>query len=139
MRTFHYGDLKALAPAHKGFFEGTPIVNDEFLHHIRQGKVVYIRGDTQSFTPTGLQVNVRGEVWSHGYTATFTADDVGQKSEGGRWSQPGDEGDVRGIDADIVVLATGFKQPTVDFLPKDLFPERYEVRLLGRGYREAFD
>lgn len=29
---------------------------------------------------------------------------------------------------DIIVLATGFDQPKVDFLPSDLFPEGYEVR-----------
>jgi uncharacterized NAD(P)/FAD-binding protein YdhS len=29
--------------------------------------------------------------------------------------------------ADVVVLATGFEQPQIDFLPEDLFPENYEV------------
>jgi len=28
---------------------------------------------------------------------------------------------------DIIVLATGFEQPKVEFLPSDLFPEGYEV------------
>lgn len=31
------------------------------------------------------------------------------------------------IKADVVVLATGFERPGIDFLPEDLFPERYEV------------
>lgn len=34
------------------------------------------------------------------------------------------------IKADVVVLATGFERPGIDFLPEDLFPERYEVSLV---------
>ena len=29
------------------------------------------------------------------------------------------------LEADVVVLATGFERPSVDFLPQDLFPEEY--------------
>jgi hypothetical protein len=32
--------------------------------------------------------------------------------------------------ADIVVLATGFELPKIDFLPSDLFPEDYEVAFI---------
>lgn len=48
--------------------------------------------------------------------------DAGQ---GGRFTKKGEDGEPSDIDADIVVIATGFKQPTVDFLPADLFPEGY--------------
>lgn len=73
--------MKDLVPAHKGIFEGTPVrhrqvvllylrkvfilvapiqvVNDEFLNHVREGRCVYIRGDTKRFTPGGVLVNVR--------------------------------------------------------------------------------
>ncbi len=34
------------------------------------------------------------------------------------------------IKADVVVLATGFERPSIDFLPEDLFPDRYEVSSL---------
>lgn len=33
------------------------------------------------------------------------------------------------FDADVVVLATGFKRPDMSFLPKDLFPEGYDVSI----------
>lgn len=49
--------------------------------------------------------------------------DAGQ---GGRFTKKGAEGKEEDIPADIVVIATGFAQPPVDFLPKDLFPEGYE-------------
>ena len=31
------------------------------------------------------------------------------------------------FDADVVVIATGFKPPDMSFLPKELFPEGYDV------------
>ena len=31
------------------------------------------------------------------------------------------------VDADLVVLATGFKRPEVGFLPGELFPQDYGV------------
>lgn len=37
------------------------------------------------------------------------------------------EGEEKLFHADVVVLATGFKKPSIDFLPQDLFPEGYEV------------
>ena len=51
-----------------------------------------------------------------------------------RGSKPGDEKQrssseeypTREFPADVVVLATGFEAPSVDFLPHDLFPEGYE-------------
>lgn len=46
--------------------------------------------------------------------------------QGGRFTQKGKEGKSEDIPADIVVIATGFAQPSVDFLPEDLFPEGYE-------------
>lgn len=99
IRTFHYRDLKDLSPAHKGLFEGTPIVNDDFLNHIRQGSVAYKRGDTIEITPQGVKFNARA-----------------------RDSKPGDKGVETIETADIIVMATGFERPSVDMLPQDLFP-----------------
>jgi hypothetical protein len=113
--------VRDLTPAHTGIFEGTPIVNDEFLDHVRTGQCEYVRGDTKRLTRGGVLVNVRG-----------------------RESKPGDEGEEVGLrsrargkrcsrrvqkefQADLVVLATGFEKPKIDFLPEDLFPEGYEV------------
>lgn len=102
LRIFHYGRESWVSPAHKGLFEGTPIVNDEFLEEIHEKKVHYVRGDTINATSTGVKVNVRG-----------------------RDSYPKDAGTTEHFDADLIVMATGFDRPSMDFLPKDLFPERY--------------
>jgi len=75
---------------------------------VRQKKASYIRGDTQEITARGVKITERG---------------YGTK--------PGDKGEQKMIDADVIVLATGFERPTVDFLPADLFPERYRVCLLS--------
>ncbi|KAH9942799.1 FAD/NAD(P)-binding domain-containing protein [Amylocystis lapponica] len=100
---WNYRGVEDLVPAHLGLFEGTPVVNDEFLGHVRKGSCRYIRGDTQRLSDTGVCVSVRG-----------------------RESKPGDEGQEEEFPADVVVLATGFEKPDVGFLEEDLFPEGYE-------------
>ncbi|CEQ39049.1 SPOSA6832_00560 [Sporobolomyces salmonicolor] len=97
IRKFHYRGLEDLSPSKeaKGLFEGTPIVNDEFLEHIRQGLVTYKRCDTKTVTPRGIKIVERG-----------------------RNSKPGDPGQETVQRADV----TGYVRPTVDYLPKDLFP-----------------
>ncbi|KAI0084557.1 hypothetical protein BDY19DRAFT_528999 [Irpex rosettiformis] len=100
---YNYRGVKDLSPANVGLFEGTPVVNDEFLGHVRKGKCDYVRGDTERLTSRGVRVNVRQ-----------------------RGSKPGDDGEIKEFDADIVVMATGFHKPKIDFLPDDLFPEGYE-------------
>ncbi|KAI0340979.1 FAD/NAD(P)-binding domain-containing protein [Trametopsis cervina] len=100
---YHYRGVEDLVPANTGLFEGTPVVNDEFLKHVRAGKCDYVRGDTERLTSRGVRVNVRS-----------------------RNSKPGDEGESKEFDADIVVMATGFHKPDISFLPDDLFPEGYE-------------
>ncbi|KAH9840185.1 FAD/NAD-P-binding domain-containing protein [Rhodofomes roseus] len=100
---WNYHGVEDLTPAHLGLFQGTPVVNDEFLDHVRAGRCKYIRGDTQGLTRGGVKVSVRG-----------------------RSSKPGDEGEEEEFPADVIVLATGFKKPEIGFLPEDLFPETYE-------------
>ncbi|SCZ92474.1 BZ3500_MvSof-1268-A1-R1_Chr5-2g07892 [Microbotryum saponariae] len=77
----------------------TPIVNNDFLDHIREGKIAYKRGDTQEFTAQGVRF-----------------------SERERDQDIGEEGIDTVVTADIVVFATGYERPSIDFLPKDLFP-----------------
>jgi hypothetical protein len=77
-------------------------VNDEFLPHVRDGKCTYIRGDTLRLTSKGVLVNTRS-----------------------RDSHPGDAGEKKEFSADVIVLATGFEKPKIDFLPGDLFPDGY--------------
>ncbi|GAA5951829.1 hypothetical protein JCM21900_004158 [Sporobolomyces salmonicolor] len=101
IRKFHYRGLEDLSPSKeaKGLFEGTPIVNDEFLEHIRQGLVTYKRCDAKAVTPRGIKIVERG-----------------------RNSKPGDPGQETVQRADVIILSTGYDRPTVDYLPKDLFP-----------------
>ncbi|KWU44702.1 FAD/NAD(P)-binding domain-containing protein [Rhodotorula sp. JG-1b] len=100
IRTFHYRDLEHLSPVKKGIYEGTPIVNDEFLQHIRQGKISYKRGDTKKITRQGVQFIERK-----------------------RGTKSGDDGEETMLSADVIIIATGYKRPSIDFLPKDLFPK----------------
>ncbi|KAI0942707.1 hypothetical protein AcW1_003266 [Taiwanofungus camphoratus] len=100
---WNYHGVEDLTPAHLGLFEGTPVVNDEFLDHVRAGRCRYVRGDTQRLTRGGVRVSVRG-----------------------RGSKPGDEGHGEEFPADVVVLAVGFHKPDVGFLEGDLFPEGYD-------------
>ncbi|KAI0078015.1 FAD/NAD(P)-binding domain-containing protein [Panus rudis PR-1116 ss-1] len=100
---WNYRGIEDLTPAHLGLFEGTPVVNDEFLQHVRNGKCKYIRGDIERLTKKGVKVNART-----------------------RESKPGDKGEIQEIDADVIVLATGYEKPNVDFIEADLFPEGYE-------------
>ncbi|KIM26442.1 hypothetical protein M408DRAFT_330606 [Serendipita vermifera MAFF 305830] len=103
LRLWQYHGIEDLVPAHRGLFEGTPVVNDEFLYHVRAGRCSYIRGDTLRLTSRGALVNVRS-----------------------RESRPKDPGEKQEIEGDVVVLATGFEKPDIDFLPEDLFPEQYD-------------
>jgi len=80
------------------------IVNDEFLRHVREKRVSYVHGDTLEIQKDGVRVNVRQ-----------------------RGSKPKDPGAENILSADVIVFATGYKKPGIDFLPKDLFPEGYEV------------
>ncbi|KZV71507.1 hypothetical protein PENSPDRAFT_734118 [Peniophora sp. CONT] len=103
IRTFHYRDLKDLSPKNLGIYEGTPVVNNAFLEHIRAGKIKYVRGDTERLVENGVRVKTRTRDQPKG------AEDAKPET----------------IEGDIVVLATGFERPTLDFLPEDVFPDGY--------------
>lgn len=57
---WNYRGAPELVPAHAGLFEGTPIVNDEFIGHVKNGKCQYVRADIERFTEGGVRVKVRG-------------------------------------------------------------------------------
>ncbi|GAA5982633.1 hypothetical protein JCM5350_002128 [Sporobolomyces pararoseus] len=101
IRKLHYRDLEHLSPAKnaKGLFEGTPIVNDEYLEHIRDGLITYKRCDTQRIVASGIKIVERE-----------------------RGTKPGDDGKETLESADVIIIATGYKRPDLDFLPEDLFP-----------------
>ncbi|KAF7986815.1 hypothetical protein HWV62_12498 [Athelia sp. TMB] len=98
-----YARTPEMLPHHRPIFAGTPVVNDEFLGHVADGRCEYLRCDPIKLTPKGVLINLRT-----------------------RESRPGDAGKETEVAADVVVLATGFEKPTIDFLPDDLFPEGYE-------------
>jgi hypothetical protein len=98
LRKFFYRDLGDLAPTDKGLFTGTPMANSDVMDKIRSGKAEWLRGDIKGFTEDGIKFNRRGK----GVPA------------GG----PGREVIIKG---DIVVMATGFHRPTLNFLPEDSF------------------
>jgi len=102
LRRFFYRDLKDLAPTDKGLFTGTPMVNSDVMDKLREGKAEWLRGDIKGFTEEGIRFNKRGK----GVPA------------GG----PGREIEIKG---DMVVMATGYERPTLNFLPEDSFVEPY--------------
>jgi len=105
LRVFFYRDLKDLAPpsGSSGLFEGTPMVNNEVFDLIRNGDADWLRGDIKHFEEGGVR---------------FTKRSVGVPKGG-----PGK--DVL-VDADMVIMATGYERPSLSFLPDDCFEEGYE-------------
>ncbi|RDL35698.1 FAD protein [Venustampulla echinocandica] len=104
LKKFFYRDLEDLAPTDKGLFTGTPMVNSDVMDKIRSGKADWLRGDIKGFTEEGIRFNTR--------------------AKGVPTGGPGRE---RLIKADMVVLATGFDRPTLDFLPEDNFEDPYSA------------
>jgi hypothetical protein len=102
LRKFFYRDLADLAPTDKGLFTGTPMVNSDVMDKIRSGKAEWLRGDIRGFTEEGIRFNRRAK---------------GVPADG--------PGKIEIIKGDIVVMATGFARPSLDFLPDDTFEEPY--------------
>lgn len=103
IRKLFYRDLEHLAPpSDKGLFTDTPIVNSDVMGQMRDGKAEWVRGDIERFTEDGIVVN--------------------RRARGVPIGGPGRE-DL--IDADFVVMATGFKRPSIAFLPPNCFDDPY--------------
>ncbi|PWN42759.1 FAD/NAD(P)-binding domain-containing protein [Ceraceosorus guamensis] len=102
LKKLHYRDLEEKMAPTQGFYQDTPIVNTSCLEHIREGRADYQRGDVLELTPDGIEFNKRKR---------------GQKKE--------TTGEKVHYDADVIVVATGFEKPKIDFLPDDLFPGEY--------------
>ncbi|KAF9222244.1 FAD/NAD(P)-binding domain-containing protein [Gyrodon lividus] len=145
LRFWQYHGVEDLVPT-TPIFSGTPVVNDEFLGHVRSGKCVYVRGETLRLTRKGVLVNVRewiergarfgggheqnikdmyaglGETDASGSNISETQQQAEQKK-----TQPQDPPHIEDINADLIVLATGYERPPIDFLPHELFPEEYDA------------
>lgn len=102
LRKFHYRDLEEKMAPTTPFYASTPIVNSTALQDIREGKADYVRGDVVELQGHSVKFNKRK-----------------------RGSKPEDEGQETNYAADVIVVATGFEIPPLDFLPDDLFPEDY--------------
>ena len=103
LRLFFYRDLDDIAPpSDQGLFTETPMVNSDIMHRIREHKAEWLRGDILGLTEDGVRFNHR---------------DKGVPKNG-----PGRE---KLIDVDMVIMATGFQRPSLNFLPQDAFQEPY--------------
>ncbi len=103
LRRFFYRELRDLAPtSSKGLFTDTPMVNSEIFHQIRTGKASWLRGDILQVKENGIQFN--------------------QRAQGVPKNGPGRELLVEG---DIIIMATGFKRPSLSFLPDKCFETPY--------------
>ncbi|KAK5989735.1 putative monooxygenase [Cladobotryum mycophilum] len=103
LRKFFYRDLEDLAPTgDKGLFMGTPMVNSDVMDKLRQGKAEWIRGDIEGFKSSGVIMNRRA-----------------------RGVPKGGPGHEEVVKADIVIMATGFKRPSLSLLPDDCFKDPY--------------
>ena len=105
LRKFFYRDLENIAPEKgHGLFMETPMVNSDVMDKLREGKAEWVRCDIDEFVDSGIRVN--------------------RRAKGVPQGGPGHE---EVIDADIVVMATGFKRPSLSFLPNDCFKEPYSA------------
>ncbi|KAI5461760.1 flavin-binding monooxygenase-like family protein [Mariannaea sp. PMI_226] len=102
LRKLFYRSLEDLAPSNKGIFMDTPMVNSDVMDKLRENKAEWVRCDIEEFVDRGVLVNRR-------------AKGVPQ----------GGPGHQEVVEADIVVMATGFKRPSLSFLPNDSFEEPY--------------
>jgi hypothetical protein len=102
LRKFFYKDLENIAPADVGLFTDTPMVNSDVMDKLRRGDAEWVRGDIQHIEEKGVVVN--------------------RRTKGVPKGGPGHE---ELIEADFIVMATGFKRPSLSFLPDDSFQEPY--------------
>lgn len=105
LKKLHYRSAANIAPIGKPLFSGTPIVNDAFLDAVRDGRITFRIGDVVACTPHGVKFSRRAN-----------------------GTKPGSAGRETVEHADVVVVATGFKRPSLDWLPEDLFASADEER-----------
>lgn len=103
LRIFFYRDLKDIAPADQGLFTETPMVNSEILHQIRSGKAAWLRGDIEEVRENGIYFNHRT-----------------------KGVPKGGPGRHKLVEGDMIIMATGYKRPGLDFLPDEVFEDNYE-------------
>ncbi|KAF2639934.1 FAD/NAD(P)-binding domain-containing protein [Massarina eburnea CBS 473.64] len=109
LRLFFYRDLEDLSPPKggrgKGLFTETPMVNDDVLDLVREGKASWLRGDIIGYDEAGTGIRFN------------------ERRQGSDKNAPGTP--VL-IEADMVIMATGYERPSLKFLPEDVFEPPYE-------------
>ncbi|KAK3952431.1 hypothetical protein QBC32DRAFT_341327 [Pseudoneurospora amorphoporcata] len=105
LRKLFYRELEDIAPPSdkKGLFTDTPMVNSEVMNQIRSGKVKWLRCDIEGFAENGVKINRRK-----------------------KGTNPNDQGQTEEIGGDMVVMATGYERPKLDFLPKECLEGDYK-------------
>lgn len=107
LRLFFYRDLEDMSPPRnsgKGIFTETPMVNNDVLELVRSGKASWLRGDILGYDESGTGIK------------------FSKRAQGVPKNGPGSE---MLIEADMVIMATGYKRPSLSFLPKEVFSEPY--------------
>ncbi|KAK0916944.1 hypothetical protein LTR29_018325, partial [Friedmanniomyces endolithicus] len=78
------------------------MVNSEIFHWIRAGKAAWLRGDIEEVREDGIFFNHRAK----------------NVPKGG-------PGHHKLVEGDVIIMATGFKRPSLDFLPEECFADGY--------------
>ena len=102
LKIFFYRDLKDIAPADQGLFTETPMVNSEIFNQIRAGKAQWLRGDIEEVRENGIWFNARA-----------------------KGVPKGGIGHQKLVEGDLIIMATGYKRPSLNFLPDEVFKEPY--------------
>lgn len=107
IRIFFYKEYWEMAPPSDGpytLFSGTPIVNSRIFELMRQGRASWVRGDIRGFGNDGIH---------------FTRRKASNR-----------KGDTIGVDTtehgDICILATGYRRPSLNFLPQTKSSSKYQ-------------
>lgn len=106
LRKFFYRDLADIAPppGSAGLFEETPMVNNDVLEQIRSGNAEWLRGDILEVEENGIRFN--------------------RRQQGVPKNGPGHETLEEG---EVIIMATGYKRPSLSFLPEECFAEPYSA------------
>jgi hypothetical protein len=111
LRRLFYRDLAPISPPSggRGLFTDTPMVNSEVLDCIRSGKAEWVKCDIEAMDESGVLVRKKDT-----------------KKEKGESEKEKKEQGQETVQADMVVLATGFARPSLEFLPRDCFEKPYD-------------
>ncbi|KAF2163558.1 hypothetical protein M409DRAFT_26170 [Zasmidium cellare ATCC 36951] len=106
LRLIFYREFWDMAPPMNGkddLYSGTPIVNSRVFELMRQGRASWVRGDILNFTRRGIRFSRR---------------------KGG--AKEGSLGEERIEKGDVCILATGYRRPSLSFLPKSKASSKYQ-------------